>query len=113
MKLLRLLLCLALFATPSSAQTPTRALTIDRETGRVMDRPEGPWFKVGDFVRLPKYGGDRFDVEWAYEDYEVDSSTGRREKLTRKDKVVFAIFKVKDVIAKITASPLSVKAFWD
>lgn len=23
---------------------------------------EGPWFKVGDYVRCPKYGGDRFEI---------------------------------------------------
>ena len=23
--------------------------------------PEGPWFKVGDYVRCPKYHGDRFE----------------------------------------------------
>lgn len=24
--------------------------------------PEGPWFKVGDYVRCPKHGGDRWEV---------------------------------------------------
>ncbi len=86
---------------------------IDRETNKLVDWPEGQWFTVGNFVRLPKYGGDRFDVEWSYEDYEIDDRTGKREKVTRKDKVVFAIFKVKDVIAKVTADPLSLRSFWD
>lgn len=24
--------------------------------------PEGPWFAIGDYVRCPKFGGDRFEV---------------------------------------------------
>ena len=31
----------------------------NRETGKAW--PEGVWVKAGDFVRVPKYGGDRFD----------------------------------------------------
>jgi co-chaperonin GroES (HSP10) len=26
------------------------------------DWPEGPWFRVGDYVRCPKFSGDRFEV---------------------------------------------------
>lgn len=26
--------------------------------------PEGPWVKPGDFVRVPKHGGDRWEVKW-------------------------------------------------
>lgn len=31
----------------------------NRSTGEVW--PEGVWVKVGDFVRIPKFGGDRFE----------------------------------------------------
>lgn len=33
--------------------------------------PEGPWFKVGDYVRCPKHGGDRFEVPDPKNDGEV------------------------------------------
>jgi co-chaperonin GroES (HSP10) len=32
----------------------------DRQT--MQPWPEGTWAEVGDFVRVPKYGGDRFEV---------------------------------------------------
>lgn len=34
--------------------------------------PEKAWFKVGDFVRAPKYGGDRWEV--AYKDEKGDTA---------------------------------------
>ena len=77
------------------------------------DWPEGPWFKVGDFVRLPKYVGERFMVPWLHEDFETDPATGRREKRTVKDDVIFAQYTAKDVLGLITGDPLIVKAFYD
>lgn len=73
---------------------------------------EGPWFKAGDFVRLPKYGGDRFTVPYSYEDFEVDGA-GHKHTLTRKGDLVFALFKAKDVLGKITGDPLRIRAFLD
>lgn len=36
--------------------------------------PEGPWCKIGDYVRVPKYGGDRWWVEVAHaEEARVDN----------------------------------------
>ena len=32
----------------------------DRQT--MQPWPEGTWAEIGDFVRVPKYGGDRFEV---------------------------------------------------
>lgn len=55
--------------------------------------PEGNWVGEGDYVRAPKYGGDRWSV--AYED----------------DEVVFALFNDMDLIGKITGDPLAMKAF--
>lgn len=52
--------------------------------------PEGSWCKEGDFVRVAKYGGDRFEV----------------------DDALFCIFNDLDLIALVTSDPLSVKAFF-
>ena len=52
--------------------------------------PEGTWVKVGDYVRVPKYGGDRFE----------------RLIPGTNDTAVFAIFNDYEIIAK-----LDVKAF--
>ena len=57
--------------------------------------PEGEWIVAGDFVRVPIYGGDRWEVP----------VTGR------EDKVTFVVFKDSDMIAKITGNPLEVKAY--
>lgn len=59
--------------------------------------PEGAWFKVGDFVRVPKYGGDRFEV---YPEGEESD-----------EKVVFAIFRDNDFLTVITGDPLKVAAY--
>lgn len=57
--------------------------------------PEGIWVSIGDFVRVPRWGGDRWDVEVENEE----------------EKVTFAIFNDSDVITKITADPLKVISF--
>lgn len=80
---------------------------------RIVDWPEGAWFNVGDFVRAPKYGGDRFAIPYSYQDNETNPETGRPEKVTVKTDVIFALFKAKDIIAKVTGDPLKVKAFFD
>ena len=64
----------------------------NRDTGQ--EWPEGEWAKVGEFVRCPKYGGDR---------WEVKDATG--------DPVVCAIFLDTDLIAKVTADPRLIRAF--
>jgi len=68
------------------------------EVETVVEWPEGCWFKEGDFVRMPKYGGDRFTVP--YTDQSGDS-----------DEYVFAIFKAKDILGIITGDPLTIKAY--
>lgn len=57
--------------------------------------PEGSWCEVGDYLRVPKWGGDRWEVELPGED----------------DPVLFMVLNDHEVIAKITGNPLSVKAF--
>ncbi len=61
--------------------------------------PEGAWFKAGDYVRCPKYGGDRFEVEIP------------EEVRTTSEKAVFALFKDHDFTAKIVCDPLTVVAY--
>jgi co-chaperonin GroES (HSP10) len=57
--------------------------------------PEGAWCAVGAFVRVPKYGGDRFEVPVA----------------GRADKALFAVFKDLEIIGEVTCDPLAVIAF--
>ena len=56
--------------------------------------PEGQWCQPGDFVRVPKYGGDRWEVP-----------------LNKDENAMFVIFNDLDVIGKVTGDPLSIKAF--
>lgn len=56
--------------------------------------PEGDWCKPGDFVRVPKYGGDRWEVAF-----------------TKNDSAMFVIFNDLDIIGQVTGDPLAVKAF--
>jgi hypothetical protein len=48
----------------------------------------------GDFVRVPKYGGDRWEVA-----------------INRDDSAMFVIFNDLDIIGQVTGDPLTVKAF--
>lgn len=59
--------------------------------------PEGSWVSVGDYVRMPKWGGDRWEVKF---------KNGKDE-----DTALFSVFNDHEVIAKITGNPLEVKAF--
>lgn len=61
-----------------------------------MDKwPEGSWCDVGDFVRVPKYGGDRWTVK---------TTDG-------EDEALVVIFNDLDLIGKVTGDPLAIKAF--
>lgn len=60
--------------------------------------PEGSWCVAGDFIRVPKWGGDRWEVK----------VPGEKED---EEPVLFAIFNDHEVIAKVTTDPLSMKAF--
>jgi len=59
--------------------------------------PEGNWIEVGDYVRMPKWGGDRWEVVYG------DKALGQI--------ALFSIFNDHEVIAKVTGDPLEVKAF--
>ena len=60
--------------------------------------PEGAWCKIGDFIRVPKWGGDRWEVKVPGEDY-------------NEDPALFMIINDHEVIAKITGNPLETRAF--
>jgi co-chaperonin GroES (HSP10) len=56
--------------------------------------PEGSWCEVGDFVRVPKYGGDR----WS-------------EKIDNENDILFVIFQDTDIIGSVYGDPLKIKAY--
>jgi len=60
--------------------------------------PEGSWCEVGQFIRVPKWGGDRWEVKVPGE----DQSEGP---------ALFMIVNDHEVIARITSNPLETKAF--
>lgn len=59
--------------------------------------PEGNWIEVGDYVRMPKWGGDRWEVPYGDE--------------TLGETALFSVFNDHEVIAKVTGDPMKVKAF--
>lgn len=56
--------------------------------------PEGDWCKVGDYVRVAKYGGDRWEVP-----------------MENGESAMFVIFNDLDIIGQVTGDPLAVRAF--
>jgi len=59
--------------------------------------PEGSWCEVGDYIRVPKWGGDRWEVK-------VDEDD-------REDPALFMILNDHEIIAKVIGDPLAMKAF--
>lgn len=59
---------------------------------------EGIWCQVGDFVRVPKWGGDRWEVDF------VDDSG-------LNGKALFTFFNDHEIIGKVTGDPRAIKAF--
>jgi co-chaperonin GroES (HSP10) len=60
--------------------------------------PEGSWVVVGDYMRVPKWGGDRWEVQVEGED-------------ELEDKALFMILNDHEIIAKVTSDPLAMKAY--
>ena len=56
--------------------------------------PEGSWCEVGDYLRVPKWGGDRWEVDVPGEE----------------EPALFRVLNDHEVIAKITGNPLEMKA---
>ena len=60
--------------------------------------PEGSWCAVGDFIRVPKWGGDRWEVKVPGDD-------------DHEDPALFMVLNDHEVIAKLTGDPLAMRAF--
>ena len=60
--------------------------------------PEGSWCSIGDYIRVPKWGGDRWEVKVPGED-------------DLEDPALFMILNDHEVIATVTGDPLAMKAF--
>ena len=56
--------------------------------------PEGSWCSVGDFVRVPRYGGDKWTV-----------------KTADGDEAIIVIFNDLDLVGKVVGDPLAIRAF--
>jgi co-chaperonin GroES (HSP10) len=59
--------------------------------------PEGAWVKVGEYARVPKYGGDRWEVPVKPGD-------------PNSDRALFAVFRDLDIVGEVP-DPLAVIAF--
>jgi co-chaperonin GroES (HSP10) len=60
--------------------------------------PEGSWAQVGEYVRVPKWGGDRWEIEFT-------------DELGAKGKALFTFFNDHELIGKVTGDPRAIKAF--
>jgi len=60
--------------------------------------PEGSWVEVGEYIRVPKWGGDRWEVRVPGAD-------------DHEDPALFMVLNDHEVIAKLTGDPLAMKAF--
>ena len=85
--------------------------SIDGEE-KIFDWPEGPWFKPGDFVRVPKYGGDRYSVKATVREMQKLIGGGK-VPIDVVDDIVFAVFKVRDIQGVITSDPTAIRAYLD
>lgn len=65
----------------------------DRKTNAYW--PEGPWCEVGDFIRIPKFGGDRWTVPIPGSEYEA----------------LMILYNDTEMTGKITGDPLAIKAY--
>jgi co-chaperonin GroES (HSP10) len=60
--------------------------------------PEGSWVAVGDYIRVPKWGGDRWEVSVPGED-------------PLEDKALFMVLNDHEVISRIKGDPLAIVEF--
>jgi len=60
--------------------------------------PEGSWVKVGDFIRVPKWGGDRWEVPVPGED-------------KNEDKALFMVLNDHEVISRVKGDPLGMAEY--
>lgn len=57
--------------------------------------PEGMWVQPGDYIRVPRWNGDRIEVPVADSD----------------DPVIFVVFNDNEIITKIVGDPLAVRTY--
>lgn len=60
--------------------------------------PEGSWCVAGDYIRVPKWGGDRWEIKVPGED-------------DLEDPALFMILNDHEAIAKVVGDPLAMKAY--
>ncbi len=60
--------------------------------------PEGVWATVGEYVRVPKWGGDRWEIDF-------EDTNGC------KGKALFTFFNDHELIGRVTGDPRDIKAF--
>jgi len=60
--------------------------------------PEGSWCQLGDFVRVPKWGGDRWEIDFT-------------DEKGANGKSLFTFFNDHEIIGKVTGDPRAIKAF--
>ena len=60
--------------------------------------PEGSWVNVGDYIRVPKWGGDRWEGKVPGDD-------------DIEDPALFMVLNDHEIIAILTGDPLAMKAF--
>ena len=60
--------------------------------------PEGSWAQVGDYVRVPKWGGDRWEIRVPGSDRDEES-------------VLFMTLNDHELIARVSGNPLAFKAY--
>ena len=58
--------------------------------------PEGSWCELGEFVRVPKYGGDRWEIPFGPGEDDI---------------ALFAMFNDLDLLGKVTVDPRTIRAF--
>jgi co-chaperonin GroES (HSP10) len=63
--------------------------------------PEGEWCSIGQFVRVPKYGGDRWEIP----------VPGTKGLIGQDVSAMFVLFNDLDLLGGVYVDPLSVKAF--
>jgi co-chaperonin GroES (HSP10) len=70
-----------------------------RNTGQPW--PEGAWVKIGDFARVPKYGGDQWTMKL--------TETVDGKKITSE--IAFRLFNDLEILGKVVGDPLKVNAY--
>jgi co-chaperonin GroES (HSP10) len=61
--------------------------------------PEGAWVQPGDFVRVPRWNGDRIEVQT------------KRVDGIESDPVIFVVFNDHELITKVTGDPLKQRIY--